>query len=107
VLAIHEVSQGIPRTINVVCDNALIGGLAAQVKPVSAEIVEQVSRDFDLRPPSAETPAAIAAPPLPGPGRLALESGIAPRQTDGTTEPERPLFGTAVVPQKRRFSFFS
>jgi type II secretory pathway predicted ATPase ExeA len=31
---IHESSRGLPRTINVVCDNALIGGFAAQVRPV-------------------------------------------------------------------------
>jgi len=30
VLAIHDASQGVPRTINVICDNALIGGFAAQ-----------------------------------------------------------------------------
>src|SRR6185503_5659344 len=28
VQAIHEYSHGIPRTINVICDNALLGGLA-------------------------------------------------------------------------------
>ena len=27
---------GIPRTVNVICDNALIGGFAAQIKPVDA-----------------------------------------------------------------------
>ena len=34
--------------MNVLCDNALIGGFAAQVKPIPVEIVEDVCRDFDL-----------------------------------------------------------
>lgn len=50
VIAIHEASSGIPRTINVIADNALIGGFAAQQKPVSAPIVEEIRRDFDIRP---------------------------------------------------------
>ncbi|MGH9314815.1 MAG: ExeA family protein, partial [Vicinamibacterales bacterium] len=35
VTAIYEASAGLPRTINVICDNALIGGFAGQVKPVT------------------------------------------------------------------------
>lgn len=48
VLAIHEASRGIPRTIGVVCDNALVGGFAAQERPVGVRIVADVCRDFDL-----------------------------------------------------------
>jgi len=42
-------SQGIPRTINVICDNALLGGFAAGVLPVASDIVRDVCRDFDIR----------------------------------------------------------
>jgi general secretion pathway protein A len=49
VTAVYEASHGIPRTINVICDNALIGGFAAQVKPVPKTVVDEVVRDFDLR----------------------------------------------------------
>lgn len=49
VAAVCEASNGLPRTINVICDNALISGFAAQVKPVPRAIVEEVVRDFDLR----------------------------------------------------------
>jgi general secretion pathway protein A len=49
ILAIHGMSGGIPRVINVVCDNALIGGFGAQVKPVVRKIVEDVCRDFDIK----------------------------------------------------------
>lgn len=49
VTLIHECSRGIPRTINVVCDNALVTGLALNRQPVDREMVLEVSRDFALR----------------------------------------------------------
>jgi general secretion pathway protein A len=60
VLAIYERSGGIPRTINVICENALLTGYAAELMPVGRDVVEGVCRDFDLtdaaRPPKAEEP---------------------------------------------------
>ena len=49
VVLIHEFSRGIPRTISVMCDNALLGGMALGRQPVDREIVNEVCRDFDLR----------------------------------------------------------
>jgi general secretion pathway protein A len=49
VSVIYERSRGIPRTINVICDNALLSGFAADAQPVGAEIVLEVCRDFDLK----------------------------------------------------------
>jgi type II secretory pathway predicted ATPase ExeA len=46
--AIYDASGGVPRTINVICDNALIGGYAAQIRPVSLWVVDEVCDDFDL-----------------------------------------------------------
>jgi general secretion pathway protein A len=48
VSTIYEASRGIPRTIGVVCENALLAGYAAQKKPVDGSIVADVCRDFDL-----------------------------------------------------------
>jgi general secretion pathway protein A len=48
VLAIYERSGGIPRTINVICENALLTGFAADRRPVDADIVCEVCRDLDL-----------------------------------------------------------
>jgi general secretion pathway protein A len=48
VIAIHEGSGGIPRTISVVCDNALLSGFASDRRPVAADIVREVCADFDL-----------------------------------------------------------
>jgi len=48
VALIHERSGGIPRTISVICDNALISGLALGKRPVDQGIVLEVCRDFQL-----------------------------------------------------------
>src|SRR3954470_3748231 len=50
VTLIHEFSHGIPRTISVMCDNALVSGMALGRQPVDRGIVMEVSADFDLRP---------------------------------------------------------
>ena len=60
---IFEHAQGIPRTISVICDNALVSGFAADERPVGRQTVLEVCRDFDLRPAGA--PASPVAPPLP------------------------------------------
>jgi hypothetical protein len=65
VLLIHEHSGGIPRTINVIADNALLGGLAGQQKPVGMQLVRDVCRDFDIATPRVT--AARAARPPTGP----------------------------------------
>ena len=56
VKTIYWASGGIPRTISVLCDNALLAGFAKGQKPVSVRLVEEVCRDFDLR---GEEPAAV------------------------------------------------
>ncbi len=65
---VYRYSGGVARTINVICDNALLSGFAAEQRPVGPVIVEEVSRDFDLvskatpeRPPS-RTPQSDDAP---------------------------------------------
>jgi hypothetical protein len=59
-MLVHERSRGIARTINVICDNALLSGMALGRRPVGREIVMEVCEDFDLRR-SGE---------LPGGGRM-------------------------------------
>jgi general secretion pathway protein A len=54
--AIYDASHGIPRTISVIADNALLGGFAAGLMPVTSQVVREVCRDFDLADPNG--PAA-------------------------------------------------
>jgi general secretion pathway protein A len=49
VMAIHEHSRGIARTISVICDNALVSGMALGKQPVGQDVVLEVCRDFDLQ----------------------------------------------------------
>lgn len=59
VTLIHQCSRGIPRTINVMCDNALVTGLALNRQPVDREMVLEVSRDFALRRDDVAEEAAV------------------------------------------------
>ena len=59
VTLIYEHSQGIPRTISVICDNALVSGLALGRRPIDRAIVLEVCTDFDLQR-AADTSAADA-----------------------------------------------
>ena len=46
---IHEGSGGIPRTINVICDNALVSGMALGRQNVDRAIVAEACRDLRLK----------------------------------------------------------
>jgi general secretion pathway protein A len=113
VIAIYQASAGIPRTINVLCDNALIGGFAAQVKPVPLEIVEEVRRDFDLAAIQATAPLALEPPPASSmtlaipPGEEPEPDLPAPSPGSQPASADRPIFSSIALPPKRRFSFFS
>ena len=47
---IFRCSEGIPRQINNLCDNALLTGFAAGAEMVGRDIVEEVADTFDLLP---------------------------------------------------------
>lgn len=49
VASIHDYSKGIPRLINIVCENALIQAYAQQSKTVTEEIIDEVANDLRLR----------------------------------------------------------
>jgi len=102
VITIYEASSGIPRTINVLCDNALIGGFAAQVKPIPVEIIEDVCRDFDLAPAGPVVPpSALSLPPIlsPNASPAAMPAHTAAGDRPALNAPHPP-------PHRRRFSFF-
>ncbi len=44
---IIQQAQGIPRRLNILCDNALITGFGRQIKPVSLNVVKEVIKDID------------------------------------------------------------
>ncbi|HUQ87461.1 MAG TPA: AAA family ATPase [Vicinamibacterales bacterium] len=88
VVAIHQHSDGIPRVISVICDNALVNGFAADQKPVGAASVLEVCRSLSLL-------SATPAPPTsPAPPRAPETVAV---------EPQTAMFATV---GRRRFSFF-
>ena len=111
VIAIYEASAGIPRTINVLSDNALLGGFAAQVKPISVDVVEDVSRDFDMgsseppQRPEARTPSDRFHDAPPHLSRVQTEPPEVVPQA--LARVEREMFSTTKSEPRRRFRFFS
>jgi len=101
VMLIHAHSGGIPRTISVMCDNALVNGFALGRQPVDREIVLEVIKDFRLV--SAEEPVdarqAIAAP-LEPPHEAPL-----PVQAPPVAEPAKDMFEPVAKPRRSVFSF--
>jgi general secretion pathway protein A len=67
---IHQYSVGVPRSINVICDRALMAGCAADERPVDVETVRAVCHDLNI---SITEPAAPAPPVDP---RRAAESAV-------------------------------
>jgi general secretion pathway protein A len=98
VVAIHECSKGIPRTISVICDNALVNGFAADTKPVGRDLVLEVCRDFQFG--TALLSERIVPQPSLGESAESAASG------NGTPKLANPdsMFGRFMRP--RRFSFF-
>jgi general secretion pathway protein A len=102
VFLIHERAGGIPRTINVICDNALVTGFGLGRRPIDRAIVEEVVRDFDL---VAMQPAGDAG----GPGRVTQGAGPAPAdasEVDGAVPPQ-PYDVPSAPSTPRMFSFFA
>lgn len=59
---IFQCSEGIPRQINNLCDNALLTAYAAGDPVVSRQVVEEVADNLDLLPRRAETVLASEKP---------------------------------------------
>ncbi len=94
-------SAGVPRTINVICDNALLSGYASDVRPIGGDIIEEVCREFDLPRRPNLTALESAHPPVvePEPAGNALVSAAAEPATVATTPgaPAEPEPQTASV----------
>lgn len=123
VMLIHDRSRGIPRVVNVLADNALVGAFARGVRRVTSEVVMQVCRDFDLgeeaiqsiesappdsRPESAQplfvsTPAD-EVPPARGPLDGAAHERAVSDDGTGDEPSTREMFEP--IAKRRRFSLF-
>lgn len=64
--AIHRYTHGVPRSINNLCDTALMLGFAARVPAITPDIIDQAAQDTELFPP----PTDLAAPVPPAPATM-------------------------------------
>ena len=76
---IHQITRGVPRRINLLCDRAMLGAYATGSRVIGPDIVTQAAREvFDHAHPAAEPPRrraqalglALAASALLGAGLL-------------------------------------
>jgi general secretion pathway protein A len=122
VYLVHEASGGIPRLVNIICDNALLSGFAADERPVCRGLVAEVCRDLDLAGEEntslVESPRKLL-PLVPQQPDHAHDSLVTRAVDDGTkpteSEPvpelalvsdgEPRLFQRTAAP-RRRFLFF-
>ena len=85
---IWEYSHGIPRKINILCDNALLMGYGVKKNRITASLMEEAIKDLSWSPfaPASASPGQIAAQAIekrrqvntrPRPRRLALAAGLA------------------------------
>jgi len=113
VTLMHEHAHGIPRTLNVIADNALVTAFATERRPVNTKVVLEVCRDLDLQgagrtsspPAPPPPPAPNVAPAPPGPGRLiTIDSGGA--QMQGAAAPPDRETGPWPGSKRSKFSLF-
>ncbi len=60
IAAVYQHSQGLPRLINTICENALIAAYGRQMRSVSPDIIDDIASDFRLgvQTPQLEQPKA-------------------------------------------------
>lgn len=114
VVSIHERSGGIPRSISVIADNALVTGYALGKRPVTRAIVEEVCRDLDLGTDNGapHEPKAAAAGQTPGlthivPAEFDHKGPDAAADEAPEDAPQAMEMFGSLGQKRRRFSFFS
>jgi general secretion pathway protein A len=100
VTMMHERAQGLPRTISVIADNALLGGYAAGQRPVSADLVSEICRDFDITGGSVSRKTEAQAPPMPVAPAPPVVAPVA-----GAADPA--MFDSFAVKKKRSLFFWN
>src|SRR5688572_15933860 len=113
--AVQEVfrhSGGIPRAINVICDNSLVSGFALDRRVIDRDVVLEVCRDLDFKagdrptpakpiePAPKTAPAAVPGTPVAAAPRPAAERPIA---AGPATAPKEENIPSQPDPPKRRW----
>ena len=96
---IFRCSEGIPRSINNLCDNALLAGFAAGESTIGPSIIEDVAETFDMLPRSDRgmQPGEERARPA----RIFSSAGESELWATGTSAAEIDTESTAPLPLER------
>jgi len=97
---IYRCSEGIPRNINNLCDNALLAGYAAGEMTVGREIIEDIAETFDMLPRSDR--GMQQGERARGPGQNFLFCGTGRVMGCGTSPAENDAEVVAPVPVEQR-----
>ena len=120
--AIYRYSNGIPRVVNLICEQCLVGAFVDQQRVVKVSVVDAVARDFDLDDGNLPGSAPLAsvgpggkimaspAPPAPSIKIRPPSSSAAPGSKSDLTEVLKTLTdladrlreSEAKLPKKRR-----
>jgi general secretion pathway protein A len=109
--AVHRLSGGIPRLINLVCDRALLAGYAEGTRSISATMVEKSAAEVTGRAPGGGlrwrhglVATALAVVLAVGALALAPRLARAPAEAPGPAAPQPPALDRplAAPPQPRR-----
>ena len=103
VIAIYEHSGGIPRTISVLCDNALITGFAADQRPVGETEVLEACADLELGKKASVTrlPRAPGREARPGRPARPRKIGSAEASTNRDRSGGHPSSAQKEAPARR------
>jgi general secretion pathway protein A len=106
VVAVATYSRGIPRLINIICDNALLIAYATSGRQISAEMIKEVASDLRLLPPQPEplsepvpqpTPAQISVLTPAQPVAREKRAEVAAAQTQSAPRAKTVLRGTTAA----------
>jgi general secretion pathway protein A len=106
---IHDRSRGIPRTVSVMCDNALVSAFALGRRRVDQDIVTEVARDFDYGEAVLDSGALLARRDAATDSQrdpLADQNSADPPAATTTAGAEDEAVDADVKAHGRRFSLF-
>ena len=102
--AIYERSGGVPRTISVICDNAMVSGFAAETTVIDADMIREVCDDFDLRAPFSAASEATRPAPVVAETKAPPVPALPTTPKTAANDPADRLF--ASYGKRKGFSFF-
>jgi general secretion pathway protein A len=119
-MLLHQAAAGIPRTINVLADNALLAAFARQQAPATTDVVKEIVRDFRIgatgagsTPSNHDEGTVLARPSVTSGSSRTAATPTAGAAASTCTEPpeggdheDKTLFAS-FAGKARRFAFLS